>query len=124
MLTEKGCRVRCDVNALERAWFDAAGRDSERSEELAVALAEKPPADFRRLKVGLGCMLAALLVLALPMLKPSPKLVEPVAPVAVQKASLPSAPVVRAVQAVKKPAKPAPAKKTVKRASGKLVARK
>lgn len=113
--------MRCEVNALEVAWFDSAARDSELSEELAAALADRPAPDFRRLKVGLGCMLAALLVLALPMMKPAPGKIAP-APLAAQHA--PAAPMVRPIEAAKKAVQRAVAKKPAKRAPAKVVARK
>lgn len=101
----------------ELVWFEVAERESQVAEELAQALQEKEPVDFTRLKVALGCMVAALLVSLLPLLKPSPKPVPAPSPSPI--AAVQKAPAV----AEKRDSPPQP-KKKAKRPSGKIVARK
>ena len=117
-----GCRVSGDVNALESAWFDAGARDSELSDELAAALVDRQAPDFRRLKVGLGLMLGALLVLALPLLRPSLRRVELPVPMAVNAA--PCVTALGPIEAARKLTKQSLAKKPARRTPGKAVARK
>ena len=56
------------METLERGWFEAAERDSSAADELE-ALQQKSPANFTRMKIALGCIVAALVMLALPLLR-------------------------------------------------------
>lgn len=110
------------MNALEDAWFLGAERDSAVSEELA-AIDERPEPDFTRLKVSLGCLLAALVMLVLPVFKSSPRAAPPVAVAPVAKKA--PAQIAITMHTPTKPSKPKakPAKKA-KRVPGKIIARK